>query len=460
MPDGSNSRDGAATSPVGPSAAQRRWAVVAWSVGIAAAIVDGGLANVALPSIAKDLGASSSASIWVLNAAQLAGAVCVLPASALADSVGYKRVFLAGAVLMVASSILSGLAPTLLFLVLARVLAGAANGFIFSVVGAFMTVTYPANKVGAGLSRNAALISLSVACAPSIAAGVLSVGSWRWVFFLIAPFSVLAVVLGQRFLIPTERKPHRWDIPSTLLNAAIFILFILGLQGLSHGASPLAVGALVGAAVATVLFVRRQIASPAPILAIDLLRQPLVAMSVITMLFCFTAQTMTLVTLPFFLFLDGGPEAALLLTAWPLAGLLVAPIAGMLINRLSVGLLGGIGMGAFTVGVLALYLAPHHAAAWDLAWRIGLCGAGFGFFGPPNYRGILANTPPERSGAAGGITAAFRTLAQSTGAALAAVLFGLASGGRATEHSIEVVFLTAAALAGIGAVISISRRKL
>jgi DHA2 family multidrug resistance protein-like MFS transporter len=131
------------------------------------------------------------------------------------------------------------------------------------------------------------------------------------------------------------------------------------------------------------------------------------------------------VVLPFALMRLGHDAVAigLLLTPWPLAVGVAAPIAGRLADKYPAGILGGIGLIALAAGLAALATISSQHSTFDLIWRMALCGLGFGFFQAPNNRALLATAPRHRSGAAGGILGTSRVLGQSLGAAVAALLF-------------------------------------
>lgn len=103
--------------------------------------------------------------------------------------------------------------------------------------------------------------------------------------------------------------------------------------------------------------------------------------------------------------------------------MVVAPVAGMLIERIHAGLLGGTGLTAMAAGLFLLAFLPEHPVPGDIVWRLVLCGAGFGLFQSPNNSILIASAPPERSGSASGMLATARLIGQTTGAALMALLF-------------------------------------
>jgi DHA2 family multidrug resistance protein-like MFS transporter len=159
------------------------------------------------------------------------------------------------------------------------------------------------------------------------------------------------------------------------------------------------------------------------------------------------------VALPFLLLDTFGRthlQAGLLISAWPLAIVAVAPLAGRLIGRYPGGLLGGIGMAVFACGLLLLALLPAQPTNLDMVWRLALCGAGFALFQSPNNHTIVTSAPLHRSGAASGMLGTARLTGQTLGAVVLAALFSLwpAQLGRAPIAALWVA-AGFAALAGV-----------
>lgn len=175
-------------------------------------------------------------------------------------------------------------------------------------------------------------------------------------------------------------------------------------------------------------------------------------MSIATSVCSFTAQMLAMVSLPFFLQSACGRsevDTGLLLTAWPVAIIFVAPLAGLLVERVHAGVLGGIGLFVFSVGLFSLAFLPEEISDGGILWRMALCGAGFGLFQSPNNSLIISSAPPGRSGGASGMLATARLVGQTTGAALVALLFHLFADNGAT-----VCLTIAGSVAAAGAVVS------
>ncbi|MGI4808654.1 MAG: MFS transporter, partial [Janthinobacterium lividum] len=183
--------------------------------------------------------------------------------------------------------------------------------------------------------------------------------------------------------------------------------------------------------------------------------RPMFALSSLTAMCSFAAQGLSFVSLPFLFQMSMGRtavETGLLLTPWPVATALMAPVAGPLSDRYPPAILGGIGMALLAVGLTLMATLPDGATGTAIAWRMLLCGAGFGFFQSPNLRAIMSSAPPGRSGGASGIVATSRLMGQSTGAALVALCFGISA-----THGPALALALGAGFAAVACAVSFSR---
>ena len=435
---------------------RRQWAVATIALGITMAVMDSAIANVALPTITRDFHIDPAFSIWIVNGYQLAITVSLLPLSSLGDIVGYRRVYIAGLVLFTAASLACALSPTLVLLTAARIVQGFGAAGIMCVNTALIRFIYPSRSLGRGLGFNATVVAVSAALGPTIAAGILWVGTWPWLFAVNVPIGIAACILAVRYLPSNPRARRPFDFQSAGLSALTFGALITSIDVLGHGeAFPLFLVQIAVTLVLGWLLVRRQLASPAPLLPVDLMRIPIFTLSVATSICSFTAQMLALVSLPFLLQEDlhySAVQTGLFLTPWPIAISIAAPIAGRLADRYPAGLLGGIGLGVFAAGLLALAFLPAQPSAGDIIWRMALAGAGFGLFQSPNNRAMIGSAPKERSGGASGMLGTARLLGQTAGAAIVALLFL-----RVPQSATPVSLLMGAGFALVAAFVSLMR---
>ncbi|MEM0672136.1 MULTISPECIES: MFS transporter [Dickeya] len=440
----------------------RLGAIFAIACGIAMAVLDGAIVNVALPTIAGDFNTSPASSIWIVNAYQLAVTMTLLSLSSLGDIVGYRRVYLVGLVLFTLMSFVCAMSDSLATLTLARILQGLAAAALMSVNTALIRLIYPRDRLGRGMAINSLVVAVSTAAGPTIAAGILSVASWQWLFAINVPFGVVAMILGWRFLPRNDgMRTQRFDTPSAVLNALTFGLFFVALGGFAHQQNSwLVLGELLLTLLVGGYFFRRQLRQPYPLLPVDLLRIPVFALSMGTSVSSFCAQMLAMVSLPFYFQSALGMneiETGLLLTPWPLAIMAVAPLAGRLIERFNAGVLCTIGLALFALGLFSLAWLPAKPGYLEICLRMMLCGIGFGLFQSPNNHTIISAAPRHRSGGASGMLGTARLVGQTTGAALVALMFNL-FGGLGTHAAL----MTAGTFATLAAIVSgqrISRLK-
>lgn len=435
---------------------QRLLASIAISAAVAMANLDTSIVNTALPTIARDIHASGAASVWVVNAYQIAMVATLLPLAALGEILGHRRVYIAGLTLFTVTSLACGLAWSLPSLVVARALQGLGAAGTMSVNTALIRFVYPSKILGRGMGLNALVVGIGITLGPTIASAILSVASWHWLFLVNVPIGVVAVGLSLRALPLNERGLHRFDPIAAGLSAGLFGLTVLGFGAVAHGASwPLVAAEWGGAAACAYALLRREAGSPAPMLAVDLFHRPAFALSAATAVCAFIAQGLAFVSLPF-LFQGslGRSQVAtgFLMTPWPAVVAVMAPIAGRLSDRYPAGVLGGGGLVILSAGMASLALLPAHPSGLDIAWRMVVAGAGFGFYQSPNLRALMESAPAHRSGAASGITATVRLLGQGIGSALVALCL-TASPARGPELALWLGALFAA----IGSVTSFLR---
>ena len=433
-----------------------RRALVAVLLGVSLATLDSAICNTALPLIAADLHSQPAASIWVINAYQLAVVASLLPFAALSDSLGPRRIHLGGLLFFTLASVACALADSLAALTAARALQGLGAGAMMSVNIALIRQIYPAERLGRGVGLNALVVGVSFAVGPTLASVVLAVASWHWLFLINLPLGGLALVFAWQALPRTPPLGHRFDPLTALLTATAFASLIGSLGSAAQREPwPLVLALLGLMAVCGGLLLRRQAGHPAPMLPVDLLRRPMFALSVATALAAFAAQGLAFVGLPFYFegVLHRNPvDTGFLMTPWPIVVALAAPLAGRLSDHHPPGLPGGIGLALLSVGLVLLALLPPDASTPDIVWRMAVCGAGFGGFQSPNLRALMASAPPQRSGGASGMIAVARLTGQALGAALVALCFGL--GGAAGP---SWALALGAGFAGVAALASLAR---
>lgn len=457
--------------PDGLPAPARYKAIAVIMLGIALAVLDGSIVNLALPSISRDLHSTASQAILVVNAYQVATLSMLLPCAAFGDRYGYRRVYLIGVAVFTAASAACLLSSSLHLLTAARAVQGLGAAGIMGVNAALVRITYPGNMLGRGIALNSVVVATASVAGPSFAAAVLSLASWPWLFALNIPLGSLLLWLGRKAL-PSNLPPTLPHSPLSGLDVGLNVLFFglmfIGFNSLSGAAGKsgqlasthAGLSALVLAIVLGFVYFRRQRRQTMPLLPVDLLRIPVFAFSMLTSVSAFAAQTLAFVSLPFLL-LDAwhlsALQAGLVITAWPCGVVAVAPVAGRLIGRVHGGLLGGIGLIVLCIGLALLALTAQQPSIVDVSWRLLVCGLGFGLFQSPNNHTIVTSAPLRRAGAASGMLGTARLTGQSFGAVLLAIIFAVA--GIADGRGPRAALALAAVLAAASALFSLARMR-
>jgi len=415
--------------PDGLPAPRRYWAIVAIWLAIFMSILDITVVNVALPTMANELRTTPAASVWIVSSYQIAVTIVLLPLASLSERLGASRVYLMGLVLFVAASLLCATSTRLDVLVLGRFCQGLGGGAIQAMNGVLLRFTFPEERLGRGIGYNTLVVAITSASGPSIAAAILSVASWQWLFVINIPIGIVSFVIAYRSLPEIPLQDRKIDLISILLNVGAFgAIFLVANDFAQH---TLSVATWIEATIAlstSVALIKRSTRQSVPLVPIDLFQVRLLRLSYITASCSWAAQTIAMVSLPFYFARKFGLDyvaIGLLITPWPVGVGLIAPIAGFLIERVRAEVLSGVGLFIMGLGLLLLTAQPTHGWQYLVAIDMAACGIGFGLFQTPNNRTLLLAAPPNRSGAAAGMLAVARLVGQTTGGVLVALLFRL-----------------------------------
>src|SRR5438067_3242597 len=402
--------------------------------------LDGSIVNIGLPSIARTFNVGvSGATEWIIIGYLVVIASVLLTFGRLADMIGRRPIFLTGLVVFILGSALSGLAPSLLLLILARLFQGIGGALIFSVNVAMITTTFPSHERGLALGLNAVVVSLGVAAGPTIGGIITQYLTWRWIFYVNVPICML--VLFAAFFFYREQRPQRkqherFDPIGAMTLASGLAALTLGLSfGQEWGR--LSAGTLAALGISVVMlsvgvYVESHVEHP--ILNLGLLSNRVFAFANISFVLCMMALFAPGCLLPFYFEQLRGfstIQTGLMLTPLPLTLALVAPLSGSLADRLGSRWLSPIGLALSCLGLFLLSQIDAHSAAWEIIWRLAVIGIGQGLFMSPNTRTMMGAAPRTAQGEASGLLATGRVLGQSMSVALGGTVFAALGGATA-----------------------------
>lgn len=401
---------------------ERRLAVLALVLGTLIAVVDITMVNIALPSIAVGLDVSASRAVWVTNLFQIVCAATLLLFAALSEVIGRRRLYVIGVAVFTFASLGSALSPNLETLLLFRGLQGLGAAATLSIGPALYRAIFPTRLLGSALGFSALVVAGGYAAGPAIGGVLLSVADWRWLFALNLPLGVIALVLTWRALPREAGRRRGFDVSGALFSVVMLGGFFLVMDGVGHAMPVWQILLWLAASLgAGALFLRRQRRASHPLLPLSLFGEPRFSLAVSASGLAFIGQGLAFVALSFLYQQEMGFSpltTAWLFTPWPLAIMVVGPLAGRLADRVNPSLLSCVGLALLMLGLISLALLEPDAGVNDGLWRTALCGLGFGLFQPPNNREMMASVPREQSASASGVMSTTRTVGQSLGVAL------------------------------------------
>src|SRR3989440_8392942 len=408
-----------------------KWVVlILVALGAFMTTLDSSIVNIALPAIAHTFGVGVSGTIeWIIIGYLIVIAAFLLTLGRLADMIGRKPIYEAGLVIFVLGSIFSGAAPSLMILIIARLLQGLGGAFIFSVNTAMITSGFPVSERGRALGLDPVVVALGVTGGPTIGGLITQYLTWRWIFYVNVPIGALVFIIGMRMLTePLHRNKERFDP----LGAVLFAIGLASMTlGFSFGeewgwTSPGIISSLVVGVLALVAAVLVERRVPDPILKLSLLKNRVFTSANISFLLAMLALFAPGFLLPFYFEeLRGFPavQAGLLLTPLSLTLAVMAPLSGSLADRFGSRILAPLGLAIACFGLVLLSQLNAHSSLWDIIWRLVVIGIGQGLFQAPNTRALMGAAPADEQGIASGLLSTSRVIGQALSVALAGTIF-------------------------------------
>lgn len=446
------------------------WTFLTTSVAAFMVALDNLVVTTALPSIREHLHTGVAGLEWTVNAYTLAFAVLLLPAAALGDRLGRRRVFTAGLALFTLASAAAGFAPTASALIAARAVQGVGAAAVLPLSLTLLTRAVPAERRGAALGVWGALNGLAVALGPLLGGAITQGASWQTIFWLNVPIGLLLTPIAALRLAESYGPARRLDGPGVALVAVGLTGVVLGLVrgGDAGWTSPTVVASFALGAGLLVGFVLRERSTAAPVLPLGLFRsRGFRAVNAAALLMSAGMFGSIFLLAQFLQTVQGySPLSAGLRTLpWTAVPVLVAPIAGPLSDRLGGRPLITLGLAlqALGLGWMALILSPTTSFTAFLGPFIA-SGIGMSLFFVPVANIVMGSVPPEMQGVASGTNNALREVGGVLGVAVLAAVFvsqgGYASGASFVAGLRPALWVGAVALAvGTLAALRLPRRQ-
>jgi EmrB/QacA subfamily drug resistance transporter len=459
--------------------AARRWRAL--SVCLVAAfmtLLDVSIVNVALPSIRADLRASDAQLQWILSGYALTFGLVLVPAGRLGDARSRRAVFMSGLALFTAASAAAGIAPTVLLLVLARLVQGVAGGILNPQVAGLIQQLFQGAERGRAFGALGAVIGIATAVGPLLGGGLIALGGsadgWRWVFYVNVPVGIAALFLAWRMLpAPVYGERQGLDPFGVLLLGAGVVCVLLPFVQEQQWRTGLKWLLLLAGAALLAVFVAWERRAGAPMVDLELFRLRSYSLGSAIALLYFAG--FTAIFFIFTLYLQNGLDysalgAGLAITPFAVGSGCASAVGGRIVSRYGRPLVAAglvlvlIGLGAAWV---AVELRPGSGVAWATAAPLLVAGLGSGLVIAPNQTLTLSEVRYTEGGSAAGVLQTGQRVGTAMGvAAVGAVFFSAVAGTRgdwaaAFRHGLIVIagFVLAALAAAVADLFAGRRRR-
>ncbi|MCI4349411.1 MAG: MFS transporter [Thermoplasmata archaeon] len=420
-----------------------RWKVLGVvSIGSLMGSIDSTVLLIAFPAIARELGADLVEMVWSLMIYLLMGTALVLSIGRVSDMKGRKRLYNAGFGVFVVGSLLSGFAQSGVELVAARAVQGIGGAMLVANSFAILSDAFPPNERGRAFGINSVIWGVGSIVGVGLGGFILTVTSWRWIFFINVPIGVAATILAQVFLREsvTPNPRETFDFVAALLFIGALSTFLLGVTDwivLGWGAwgttAPLL---LAGPFLAAFLYWEGWV-SRDPILPFSLFTRWLFSASLLASLLQGIAIFVTnFLLMVYFQGIRGISvlSAAYLLVPLSVALGVVGPLGGRLSDRYGARVISTVGLAVQAAALLGFSTLATGTSLWTVAGWEAVMGVGGGLFFPANTSSIMAGAPRARYGVASGVMMTLRnsSMALSFAVGLIVLTSNLPSGTAAT----------------------------
>jgi EmrB/QacA subfamily drug resistance transporter len=438
------------------------WTFIITSAALFMASLDNLVVTTALPSIREHLHASLEGLQWTVNAYTLTFAVLLLTGATLGDRYGRRRMFIAGLGLFTAGSAAAALAPGIGWLIAARAVQGVGAAVLIPLTLTLLSAAVSPERRGLALGAWGAVGGLAIAIGPLVGGAVVEGASWQWIFWLNVPIGLALLPTAIARLTESRGPSTRLDLPGLVLASLGLLGIVLGVvRGNDHGWTSVTVlPPIVGGALLIAAFIAWELRAPQPMLPLRLFRSRTFSLTNVASLLMFFGMFGSIFLLAQFLQVvqHYSPlQAGLRTLPWTAMPVFIAPVAGILSDRIGGRplLVIGLGMQAIGIGWLAAIASPTVAYA-ALVPAFVVTGIGMSLFFAPVANMVLGSVRRDQEGIASGANNAIRELGGVFGIAVLGAVFSAqgsyASGDSFVSGMSSAVWVGAAAVAAAAAV--------
>jgi EmrB/QacA subfamily drug resistance transporter len=424
--------------------------------------------NIALPSIGLEFGADAILLSWIPTAYLLAAAVFAVPFGRIADIHGMKKIFIYGIIIFTVATFLSGAAPSIISLIVFRVLQGIGSAMIFVTGLAIITSVYPPKERGKVIGINIASVYIGLSMGPVLGGILTQYLGWRSIFYVIIPLGLLVIALTALKVKGewAECKGEKFDTSGSIIYGIALIMLMYGFSMLPGETGIIL---LILGIIGILAFVLFELRVKNPVFEVRLFKNITFGFSSLAALINYSSTFAVVFLLSLYLqYIKGlDPQfAGIVLVAQPVVMAITSPIAGRLSDRFSPGLIASIGMAITAISLFCFIFLDNNSSLEFIIAVLLVLGFGLGLFSSPNTNAIMGSVKKRFYGVASATVGTMRLIGQMLSMGVAMLIFSIFIGNvqivpgnyPALLTSIKVVFTIFTILCFIGIFASLARK--
>ncbi len=439
-----------------------RWPLVAIGLSVFLASLGTSIANVGMPTLANQFGASAQQAQWVVIAYLVASTALIVGAGRLGDLFGRRRMLLVGIAVFTLASALCAVSTNLPLLIAARAVQGGGAAMMLAQAMALAGDILPHERIGRAMGILGTMSAIGTAMGPPLGGALIAASGWQSLFAIGVPLGALTAmtVVGA---VPIDRQTisnRRFDLAGTLALAASLACYSLAMT-LNGGFGVINVALLTAAVAGMLLFLRIEARSTAPLVDLRMLSEPHLRAGLALAALVATVVMATLVVGPFYLTADYDLTAATLgavMSIGPAVAALVGVPSGRLVDLLGAPTAVTLGLCVTGTGALLLATLPSSAGSAGYAAALAMLTAGYALFQAANNAAVMSAANADRRGMVSSLLGLARNLGLVTGASAMGALYAAASS-VSPATGLHITFAVASALIAAALILHLGQMR-
>lgn len=456
---------------------KRKWFVLfSVSLGIFMSTLDGGIVNLALPTIMSSFNISLVTVQWVVTAYLLTISSFLPIFGRLSDIIGRKHLYSMGFLVFAGGSFLCALSNSIEFLIISRIIQAVGAAILMSIGQGIVTAAFSASERGRALGITGSVVAVGSLFGPGLGGILVESFGWPSVFYINVPIGIFGFIMSQMILNKnTIEHKEKFDYTGAILfilGVSLVFFSLSSFEGSMY--SPLFLYFLLGTGILLIgTFIIIELRVKHPLVDLGLFKNYIFTLGVISAFIIFLSMFTTTILMPVYLqeILKLSPAlAGITLMVFPITTAVLAPVSGWLSDKIGFGLLTTIGLFMFTLGLMFMSTLSVNTNVAGVCIRYLFFGIGSAMFQSPNNSAIMGSVPKNKLGIAGGLNALVRNLGMISGITFSVTLLsfkisslGTAAGtpayGAAYTSSMDFVYLIASFFCWGAVILSFIRSK-